>query len=285
MTVLGKTSRWRRHLQMLVVALMMSLGLSGCAVFTEATGPEKPQIPEPTTPPLSFDGFNHGDIISDRVFYNYKSMDEAAIRAFIKKVGYGCRDGQAPCLTNWRGELPHFKADRFCEGEIKAGHQVDAAKIIYESARACRVNPQVLLILLQKEQGLLTASSYRLMDWRYQSATGFACPDGGTCDKHYAGLPKQVYAAARQFQRYRKDPKSFRYKPGQTYKIAYGPDSRCGSERITIKNQATANLYNYTPYAANDLALRGIQDDCATPAQTYFYAYFQAWFGSTHAQK
>lgn len=270
-------------LQLVLVGVLATFTLSGCAFFAAEPEPKpQPQIPEPSTPPLSFEGFNAGDVISDEVFYNYKTMNEEEIRSFINQVGYGCRDGLAPCLQNWRGELPAFPADRFCPGSVSGKENADAASIIYESSQACRVNPQVLLVLLQKEQGLLTASSGRLVEGRYRAATGYACPDGSSCDKQFEGLPRQIYAAARQFQRYRLAPGPYRYHPGGTYDIKFAPNAECGTQSVTISNQATANLYNYTPYVANSAALRGIQDDCATPAQTYFYAYFQAWFGPTH---
>ena len=33
--------------------------------------------------------------------------------------------------------------------------------------------------------------------------------------------------------------------------MQYHPETSCGSAKFTIRNQATANLYNYTPYAPN----------------------------------
>jgi uncharacterized protein with LGFP repeats len=54
---------------------------------------------------------------------------------------------------------------------------------------------------------------------------------------------------------------------------------------VFIYNQATAGLYNYTPYQPNAAALRagyGSGDDCSAYGNRNFYSYFTDWFGSTH---
>ena len=54
--------------------------------------------------------------------------------------------------------------------------------------------------------------------------------------------------------------------------------------RCYIQNQATANLYYYTPYQPNAAALRagyGEGDGCSAYGNRNFYQYFTDWFGST----
>ena len=48
-----------------------------------------------------------------------------------------------------------------------------AAQIIYEVARACSINPKVLLVTLQKEQGLI--QSVNPTPYMYKAAMGFGC--------------------------------------------------------------------------------------------------------------
>src|SRR3954451_9274311 len=79
-----------------------------------------------------------------------------------------------------------------------------SATIIYKVGQACNVSQAVLIVLLQKEQSLITDS------WpsasQYTSATGFACPDTAPCDAEYSGFYNQVYKAAWQYKRYSNPP-------------------------------------------------------------------------------
>ena len=101
-------------------------------------------------------------------------------------------------------------------------------------------------MLLQKEQSLLTAPSAS----GYAKATGYACPDTAACDKKYLGFFNQVYRAAWQFREYTLHPDEWRYRIG-AMPIQYHPNAACGASTVRIVNQATANLYNYTPYQPN----------------------------------
>ena len=53
---------------------------------------------------------------------------------------------------------------------------------------------------------------------------------------------------------------------------------------VYIQNQATAGLYNYTPYRPNQAALDagyGTGDSCSAYGNRNFWLYFTDWFGST----
>lgn len=52
-------------------------------------------------------------------------------------------------------------------------------------------------MILQKEQGLVTASGPALVPSRYRSAMGYACPDTATCNDDFSGFARQVWFAAR----------------------------------------------------------------------------------------
>lgn len=95
-------------------------------------------------------------------------------------------------------------------------------------AVACEVSPAVLLVLLQKEQSLVTDPSPS--ERQFRSATGYGCPDTADCDSDYFGFFGQVYGAAWQFQRYRNPDSSFDWYPvGETTEIQYSPDAACGT--------------------------------------------------------
>lgn len=153
-----------------------------------------------------------------------------------------------PCLSQTRFNLSAYSADTYCPANLPELKNVSAGEIIAAVAKSCRINPQVLLVTLQKEQGLITASSNRLTPVKYQIAMGFACPDHGKCDERFLGFGEQLYYAAKQFQRYRLDPGLYNYRAGRVAAISLGPDEQCPKQELTPKNWATAALYNYTPY-------------------------------------
>ena len=164
-----------------------------------------------------------------------------------------------------------------------------ASTIIYKVAQACGINPQVLIVMLQKEQGLVTHTWPS--DWRYTIAMGQGCPDTAACDTRYYGFFNQVYGAAWQLKRYANPPGTSQYftwyAPGNTWNVRYHPNEACGSAPVYIQNQATANLYYYTPYQPNAAALRagyGEGDGCSAYGNRNFFQYFTDWFGSTQTR-
>ena len=257
--------------------------------FTEASSGvgQTPAETGPRTPPLDFTGFNPQHILDNERMLDWRSMDEAAIQHFLEQAGKGCKPGrddagnQVPCLAQYRTRTEAQPADRYCPRPFAAGANDSAAAVIAKSARACGINPQVLLVTLQKEQGLLTASGARLVPFRYKSAMGYDCPDHAKCNPRYAGFWKQVYFAAKQLQRYRLDPNLdiYQIKAGRENTISTGPDPSCKKHRVHVDNWATAALYNYTPYVPVPEAPGGIGGGvCDNPGNALFYAYLNAYF-------
>src|SRR5690606_31566027 len=147
-------------------------------------------------------------------------------------------------------------ADAMC-GAYAGADDESAARIIFKVARACGINPRVILVTLQKEQGLVTSTKPSAT--AYRAAMGHGCPDTAACDSRYYGFFNQVYGAAWQFKRYANPPGTSQhftwYAPGKTWNILYHPNRDCGTKAVYIENQATANLYYYTPYQPNAAAL------------------------------
>jgi hypothetical protein len=197
-----------------------------------------------------------GNIISDQVFYNTSSMTVEQIRDFITTHGEGCSSPW--CLKSVRTTVPAQPSDQYCQA-IPGATDVDAATVIATVSTACGINPQVMLITLQKESQLLDRTDPT--ETTYNAAWGWHCPDtgpGGTanCDPTYAGLVNQAYGMAKQWARYRVDPGKYNYQAGQTVTILWNvAESGCGGAPVTIANQATAALYNYTPYQPNAASL------------------------------
>ncbi|WP_417508295.1 cell wall-binding repeat-containing protein [Microbacterium sp.] len=233
-------------------------------------------------------GFKPGNIISDAVFTNKNAMSEGQIQSFFNSKVSECVIGKDEngkpfvCLKDFRITSVNRSADSYCSGYNGAANE-SAARIIYKVAQACNINPQVLIVMLQKEQGLVT--HVWPSAWRYDSALGQGCPDTAPCDPNFVGFFHQIYGAARQMQIYMEGRWFQWYKAGKTWQIQYHPDrTRCGTSPVYIENKATEALYYYTPYQPNAAAMRagsGTGDSCSSYGNRNFYNYFTDWFGST----
>lgn len=225
--------------------------------------------------------FDPGFIISDEVFFDSSSMTTAAVQSFLNSKVTSCLAGYT-CLKNYKQPTPNMPAVAgYCAG-FSGSSSESAASIIVKVSQACGINPQVILVLLQKEQSLVTD------DWpiaiQYQKATGFSCPDTAPCDPAYSGFFNQVYGAAFQFRNYQNNPRDYNYDEGRFNTIHFNPNANCGATNVYIRNQATANLYIYTPYQPNAAALAnlyGIGDGCSAYGNRNFWRIFNNWFGAT----
>lgn len=227
--------------------------------------------------------FDPGFLISDETFYTSDRMDAAGIQAFLESVPCQPQDG-VDCLKDFRETTPDVPAVAPGHCDAYAGDEWESAAVIIAGvAQACGINPQVLLVLLQKEQSLLT----RPTPSGYERAMGYACPDTADCDTEYFGFFNQTYNAAWQFRQYTLFPDDRAFGIG-TVDVGFNPQAACGSAPVDVRNQATANLYLYTPYQPNEAAvanLYGDGDDCSAYGNRNFWRIFSDWFGSPTTEK
>lgn len=243
---------------------------------------------------VSLGNFEPGYIISDWQMTNYNSMTESEIQAFLKKKNpcnnsdeqlYKEQSGLYPGLK-WHWENGHFVClaeEKFGEGTV-IGSGETAAHIIWQAAQDYRINPQVLIVLLEKENGLITDTFPH--SGQYKTATGYGCPDTAPCDSQYFGFKNQVRKAAALYREVM-DGGWTNYPLGYN-KINYNPDAGCGSSQVLVSNLATSALYRYTPYQPNAAALaagHGVGDRCSAYGNRNFYLYFEEWFGNIKAEK
>jgi len=223
--------------------------------------------------------FRAGNIISDAVFTDAGTMTADQIQAFLQSKGGTCQSGYT-CLKDFRISSVDRPADRYCNGYSGVPNE-RASSILARVAQSCGINPQVLVVMLQKEQGLVTHTWPS--QWRYDAALGQGCPDDAPCDPSFVGFFHQIYGAARQMKIYLEGRYFQWYAPGNTWSILYNPDRSCGSSPVYIENAATAALYYYTPYQPNRAALAagyGEGDYCSAYGNRNFFNYFTDWFGS-----
>lgn len=251
----------------------------------------------PTTNAIS--GWQAGNIMDDAVMANKNTMTVSQIQSFLNNKVPSCDTyGQqlseygGPDLNGdgkvqrWEWGKANYNQTTFtCLKNYSQGGR-SAAQIIYDASQTYSINPQVLLVLLQKEQGLIQDTWP--LNIQYRSATGYGCPDTAPCDSDYYGLTNQIKWAATMFRSILDDSPTWYtpYELGWNY-IQYNPSSSCGGSNVYIENRATQALYNYTPYQPNQAALDAGWGtvSCGAYGNRNFYLYFTSWFGSTRELK
>jgi hypothetical protein len=278
--------------------LLLIIGFLGTLAFAWSAAQAAP------VSALSGSEFRAENIIENSLFYDGGNMSVNQIQDFLNskvpscdtwgsqiysgsqtRAQYGASRGNpAPykCLRDYTENTPSRAAESYLCGNFSGGLKT-SAQIIYEVSVTCGVSPKVLIILLQKEQTLITD------DWpwpiQYRAATGYGCPDTAACDSEYYGFFNQVYNAARIYKKYARDSSQYNYRAGRYNNIQYNPVASCGGKSVFIENQATAGLYIYTPYTPNQAALNnlyGSGDSCSAYGNRNFWRMYNDWFGSTY---
>ena len=220
-------------------------------------------------------GFRAGNIISDANMYQkIPSMSAAEIQKFLETQGADCRGNG--CLKNMRLNTRSFNADNYCKGSYRGANNEPVSQVIFKISQACQISPKVLLVTIQKEQSGITRN---LSTVSQNKLTGYGCPDGKPCNEQYYGVQNQIYQAAHQLQRYRLKPGYYSYRGGKTANIKFSYQNGCGASTVRLENQATASLYNYTPYQPNQALLSGKPDRCSSDGNYNFFNIYQRWFG------
>ncbi len=262
---------------------------------------------------VSANEWRAGNIIDDSVFYNKNAMSVYEIQNFlnskvpacdttgsgaygnITRAQYSTGKGYPPpyiCLKDY-WENPTTKANNLhnggSPGAPKPAGARSAAEIIWDVSQQYSISPKVMLVLLHKESDRLLIDNW---PWavQYKAAMGYGCPDTGAnysanCSSQYYGFYNQMSSAAKQMRRYATYPQEYRYKAGQNNTIKYAPNPECGSSTVYIENQATASLYNYTPYQPNQAALNAGYGEasCGAYGNRNFWKLFSDWFGSVRS--
>ncbi len=228
-----------------------------------------------------------GNLIDDELFYDRDAMDAGEIQRFLdEKIG-PCRNER--CLNvlttamSDRDELiSQSTGERIC-GPIEGG-RMRVSEAVFRVQQACGISARAIVVILQKEQGLVSGRTAQApSERRLQTAMGASCPDDAPCDPRFEGVGAQLVAGVTDLASYRAS--RFMRQPG-THVIGFHPDPACGATEVTIENDATAALYNYTPYQPNDAAMQagwGTGDGCSSYGNRNFSYYFALWFGSVRA--
>jgi hypothetical protein len=218
-----------------VITLLLSI-FSLYTPFVQA----QVDTPLPTNKPIDYNF-----LISDSELTDYNSMSQTQIHDFLVANG-------------------SFLATFYVDGGF-GQPAVSATELIYRAAQDNRINPKFLLVLVQKEQSLITSSnpSQRALDF----ATGYGCFDGSACQERWRGFGKQVYSAAAQFRYYIDNIDQYNYQPGKTFRIC-NDYTTCAT--VTPQNASTAALYVYTPHLHGNELFKSLWDRYFYTSSTYF---------------
>jgi hypothetical protein len=215
-------------------------------------------------------------IIDDSIFLNSGTMSANQIQAFL--------NSKVPsCDTNHQGGLAQYPPPYTClKDYVDPTTQKSAAQLIHDEATSIGLNPQVILVTLEKEQGLITDT------WpypsQYRSAMGYGCPESqSVCDSQYYGFYNQVHLGARLLRA------GTARNCGDTATLPswnINAKWRLGSSPVVdgkatyLASCATGSLYNYTPHRP-DSAYTLAADGNYYYGNYNFVTFWTSWFGPT----
>lgn len=194
-------------------------------------------------------GFTATRLIEDGTFTN-NSMTAGQIQQF---------------LVSKNSVLAKTRSEQLGDG----ANGRSAAQIIYDATRGSRtdfatgngfgprhpllisVNPQVILVTLQKEQSLITGrypldAGYTQRALRF--AMGYGCPDDSGCAESYSGFTSQVVYASAQLARNTQLASRSQYPPGRISVFHDQVGRSTAHVNVRVANAATSALYQYTPH-------------------------------------
>ncbi|MCX6800370.1 MAG: hypothetical protein NT091_04465 [Candidatus Falkowbacteria bacterium] len=200
------------------------------------------------------DNFNSNLIIADSDILNTNAMTYQEVVDFLhekKSFLANYITTNADGVTMDAAQIIYNAAvnNYDCDGVSMSQEQTKLEKQV--KCKPISINPQFLLVLLQKEQSLIEDVAPRQSQLDY--ATGYGCPDGGGCNDRWKGFGKQVNSAALQFFEYMNKPERYPYQAGNLYKFtsSYLTDPEKQMQLVRPANRATAALYDYTPHVYN----------------------------------
>ncbi|HTL39762.1 MAG TPA: hypothetical protein VL306_03035, partial [Methylomirabilota bacterium] len=141
--------------------------------------------------------FNPSLLISDASFTDVGTFGTAeGIQKFLELKG----SVLANTSTDFLAKLKEPDTDTKValeDPEPKLTRLRTAAELVYDAATSHGLNPQVILVMLQKEQSLITGSfsSPQALQTALDHAVGFACPDSQPCGEIFKSFYRQLFGS------------------------------------------------------------------------------------------
>lgn len=243
--------------------------------------------------------FNPGSLISDEVFGNHEAFTgPEGVQRFLEIRGSVLANISPDFLQKLKEPADIDLKNRLEDPNANLGRPRTAAELIYDASKLSKINPQVILVTLQKEQSLIDGvfSDSGVLQRRLDRALGFGCPDNGGCGTLFLGFYFQLFGnmdnegnrylgASRSLSKsfytangrgpmidsagstFSSAPKVRAAQVGDTITLnnTQGPPYNApATTSLAIKNSATAALYRYTPHVYN--------------GNYNFWKFFTQWF-------
>ena len=249
-------------------------------------------------------GFDPNILISDERFADTATLGGAAgIQKFLESRGSVLANTSAEFIVKLREPGDTDLKSRLPDPRPNIGRLRTAAELIYDASASAGLNPQVVLVTLQKEQSLIDGKfdTERGLQRALDKSLGFGCPDEGGCSDIFLGFYHQLFgnfdsAGNRYIGMSMSLVRSFNFEVGDVRvgrgpmvdaaNNAFGNGNRVRTSRkgdvitlentqgspnnapatqiVTLSNFATAALYRYTPHVYN--------------GNYNFWRFFSAWF-------
>lgn len=233
--------------------------------------------------------FNPSKIIEDKIFVDTKTFGgPAGVQKFLESKGSILANTSPEFLVKLKEPTITILKEGLEDPQPNLGRLRTGAELIWDAAQSSGLNPQVILVTLNKEQSLITGhqnSSPEKLQKALDRAMGFDCPDATGCGNLFPGFYYQIFGNFdAQGNRYlgaaKSLAKSFSYPEGRgpayngraakvgdviTLPNTLGAYTNiAGEQTVMIGNKATAALYRYTPHVFN--------------GNYNFWKFFTAWF-------
>jgi len=227
--------------------------------------------------------FNPGILISDKAFSDVGTFGSAAgIQKFLEQRKSALADTSQAFVKKLK-EPDSLTKVGLEDPQPSLSRLRTAAELIYDSSTKHGLNPQVILVKLDKEQSLVSGKfTGDVLQKRLDRAVGFGCPDYEGCGEIFLSFYRQLFGTfdsngARWLGAAASLMRSFNTEGGRgpgmdaSNRVFGRPiiriskvgdavvfDNTMGgyegikqNQTVTIGNRATAALYRYTPHVFN----------------------------------
>lgn len=234
-------------------------------------------------------GFDANKLIDDKVFSDTQTFGgPVGIQKFLEAKNSVLANTSPDFLVKLKEPNIILLKEGLEDPEPSLNRLRTAAELVWDASLQSGLNPQVILVTLNKEQGLITSAgdfSPDRLQTALDHAMGFDCPDSTGCGNLFPGFYYQLFgnydsANNRYLGAAKSLMKSFvatagrgpsvngsAAQVGQTISIQNtqgDPYNAPASQLVTLLNRATAALYRFTPHVFN--------------GNYNFWKYFTSWF-------
>lgn len=233
--------------------------------------------------------FNPDKIVDDKVFADTQTFGGAeGIQKFLETKGSVLANTSAEFIAKLKEPTVDALKVGLEDPRPSLGRLRTAAELIWDASVQSGLNPQVILVTLNKEQSLIDGrknASPTELQKALDRAMGFDCPDATGCGNLFPGFYYQLFGnydaeGNRYLGAAKSLMKSYNTTAGRG-PIFNGRTSQVGEvitldntmgnydnilpqQTLTLSNRATAALYRFTPHVFN--------------GNYNFWKFFQAWF-------